>query len=118
MNIGSRLRVARESAGLTQSALSRATGIAVPNLSRVESGKADLRMSTLNRVLEALDLEVRLVPRAARVPMSEVVRWSESGRSRIDAAGLGPSSPQDRLDARRRGGEDVAVEQALLNGDA
>ncbi|MBU1494053.1 MAG: helix-turn-helix transcriptional regulator [Actinobacteria bacterium] len=118
MDIGSRLRVAREASGLTQSAVSRATGIAVPNLSRIESGKADLRMSTLGRMLDALGLEVRLVPRTSRVSMGEVMGWSQLGRSRLVAAGVGPSSPQDRLDTKRSRGVDITVEQALLDTNA
>ncbi|MBU1865159.1 MAG: helix-turn-helix transcriptional regulator [Actinobacteria bacterium] len=118
VNLAIRLRLAREAAGLTQSAVSRASGIAVPNLSRIESGKADLRLSTLDRVLDALGLDIQLVPRTTRVSIDEVVALSEQGRERLMAAGLGASSPRQRLDARQRGGIDITVEQTLLNADA
>ena len=115
MNLAGKLRVAREMSGLTQSAVSQVTGIAVPNLSRIESGKGDVRLSTLDRVLDALGLEVQLVPRTSRVSIDGVSEWSRLGRARLVAAGLAPSAPQERIEAKRDRGVDITVEQALLD---
>ena len=118
VKLASRLRLAREATGLTQSAVSQASGIAVPNLSKIESGKVDLRLSTLERLLDALGLDIQLVPRTTRVSIDGVVASSERGRARLVAAGLAASSPQERLDARQRRGIDITVEQTLLNAGA
>jgi transcriptional regulator with XRE-family HTH domain len=118
MNLANRLRAARESSGLTQSDVSQASGIAVPNLSSIESGRVDFRMSTLDRVLEALGLDIQLVPRTNRVSLEGVMAWSEQGRARLVAAGVAPSDPQRRLDAQQARGAEVSVEQTLLNPSA
>lgn len=115
MNIISRLRVAREEAGMTQADVSRASGIAVPNLSKIESGRVDIRLSTLNRVLDALELEIQFVPRRISVSLDGVADRSQQGREGLAEVGLTASCPQERLDAKRRQGRDVAVEQAILD---
>lgn len=115
MNLATRLRVAREAAGMTQTAVSRASGIAVPNLSKIESGKVDLRLSTIDRMLDALGLEIELVPRRTSISLDEVISRSRQGRERLAEVGLTASRPQERLDAKRRRGIDVTVEQSILN---
>jgi transcriptional regulator with XRE-family HTH domain len=42
---------------MTLAVLSRKSGIAQPNLSRIESGKTDPRWSTIERIIEALGLD-------------------------------------------------------------
>ena len=118
MNLASRLRVAREARGLTQGDVSRATGIAVPNLSTIESGDVDIRLSTLERILDALQLEVQLVPRRRRISLDEVMARARQGRAQLVAAGMAPSDPRQRLEAKERRGVDVSVERGLLNSDA
>lgn len=118
MNLVSRLRVAREARGLTQRDVSRATGIAVPNLSTIESGEVDIRLSTLERILDALQLDVQLVPRGRRISLDQVIERAQQGRARLVAAGIAPSDPMQRLDAKERRGIDVSVERALLDSNA
>jgi transcriptional regulator with XRE-family HTH domain len=48
------IRRRREAAGLTLADVSAATGIAVPNLSRIESGRSAIRSDTLERIARAL----------------------------------------------------------------
>jgi transcriptional regulator with XRE-family HTH domain len=118
MNLARQLRVAREASGLTQADVSRATGIAAPNLSTIENGKVDIRLSTLERVLDALQMDIQLVPRNRRISLDEAIAQSERGRAQLVAAGIAPSDPQRRLAAKERRGIDVSVERALLHSNA
>lgn len=118
MNLARRLRVAREARGLTQGDVSRATGIAVPNLSTIESGDVDIRLSTLERILDALQLDVQMVPRSRRISLDEAIARAQQGRAQLVTAGIAPSDPRQRLDAKERRGIDVSVERALLDSNA
>jgi len=118
MRLTSQLRVAREASGLTQADVSQATGIAAPNLSTIESGRLDIRLSTVERILDALQLDVQLVPRSRRVSLGEAVAESQRGRAQLVAAGIAPSDPQQRLAAKEMRGVDVSVERALLISNA
>ena len=55
----------RESHGLTQAELAERCGIDQADISRVERGSTNPTAKTLLRIAEALDAEVRLVPRAS-----------------------------------------------------
>lgn len=118
MSLATQLRVAREARGLTQADVSQATGIAAPNLSTIESGRVDIRLSTLERILDALQLDVQLVPRSRRISLDEAIAQSRRGRTQLVAAGIAPSDPQRRLAAKERRGVDVSVERALLSSNA
>lgn len=114
MNLPARLRVAREAAGITQAEIAARSGIATSNISRIESGEVDLRISTLTRILEAMDLELEFTSQTAPLTLDDAPRSARRGRSRIAAAGWGPSDPHRRLDAKERRGLDVTVERELL----
>lgn len=53
---GDTLRALREGAGLTQEELGARTGIQMADISRLESGRRDARLSTVFRLAEALDV--------------------------------------------------------------
>lgn len=61
--IGSQIRSLRHGRGWTQRQLAERTGLAQQNLSAYERGEARPRLSTLARILAALDAEVRIVAR-------------------------------------------------------
>jgi len=104
------VRRRREARGWTLADLSERTGVPQPNLSRLERGLADVRLSTILRVARALDSEVTLAPATGRRRLDEVLREAGEARERILAAGRGESDPWARL-ARRAGlGEDTGVE--------
>ncbi len=71
------LRVARESKGLSQRALAAKAGVLQTQISRIENGATDFRLSTLVALARALDLELALVPRKAVSAVQSVVRASE-----------------------------------------
>lgn len=118
MSLPARLRATREAIGLTQEAVSRISGIAAPNLSKIENGGSDIQISTLMRILDAMNLDIEFVPRDAPISLQDVLAQSERGRERLDSIGIAPSDPQARLNAKRARGLDVSVEQSLLTRSA
>jgi len=75
--ITARLRAARLAKGFSQRDLARLTGLPQAQLSRIEAGQVDLRLSSLAAIAHALDLEITLVPRKA-VPAMRMI-LSEPG---------------------------------------
>jgi ribosome-binding protein aMBF1 (putative translation factor) len=57
---GIAIRDAREEAGLSQTELAARIGIAQPALSRIEAGRANLTLGTLQRVTDALGVPLTL----------------------------------------------------------
>ena len=52
--VGGRIRTARDAAELKLEELARLSGLSVSALSLIETGKRDLRVTTLRRIAEAL----------------------------------------------------------------
>jgi transcriptional regulator with XRE-family HTH domain len=57
--VGGRIRKAREASGLNLHELARLSGISAPALSRIETGKRDLRITSLYRIAAALRVKAR-----------------------------------------------------------
>jgi len=74
------LRVRRELAGLSQSELAAATGIAQPNISAYESGQVEPRPETVERLLAALRPRPSVVVERLRTLVLEA-----AGRHRVHA---------------------------------
>ena len=72
--IAERLRAARAASGLSQRELSALAGIPQAQISRIEAGAVDLRLSSLVALAHALDLELALVPRKAMPAVRAVTR--------------------------------------------
>lgn len=72
------LKSAREAKGLSQRALSARTGVPQSHISKIESGGADIRLSSLIELARALDLDLKLVPRKAVPAVDNVVRSTGS----------------------------------------
>ena len=97
------LRESRRRAGLTQRELARRTNVAQPTIARIESGQADPRVATLERLLAAcgqtLDATARRGEGVDRSQIRALLRVSPRRRLELlrkDAAGL------ERLDRTRR----------------
>jgi len=60
MSTGQFIKKRRNSLGIDQRALSEISGIAVHTLSNIEAGKGNPKITTLERVLEALGMEIRI----------------------------------------------------------
>lgn len=56
-DFGGRLREARERLGLTQEEVARRSGVHVTEISRMEAGKRDPKISTLRRLANALEVK-------------------------------------------------------------
>lgn len=72
--IAAGLKAARLAKGLTQKELGRRVGLPQSHISKIENGGVDLQLSSLTELGRALDLEVRLVPRAAVVVLEGLLR--------------------------------------------
>lgn len=78
------LRQARRRAGLTQRELAARTGVPQSTIARIESGRADPRVSTLDTLLRACGDELDAVPRRGlgvdRTLIRELLRLSPDER--------------------------------------
>ncbi len=68
------LKSARKAKGLSQRTLSARTGVPQSHISKIESGGADIRLSSLVELVRALDLDLKLVPRKAVPAVDSIVR--------------------------------------------
>lgn len=55
--LGTNIKKAREKMGLTQGELSKLTGITTTQISHIERGKSYPHAKTLNKILDALDVD-------------------------------------------------------------
>lgn len=62
-SVSTRLRSARRARGLSQQELAARLGLRQRQISDLERGAVDMRLSTIQNVARALDLELMLVPR-------------------------------------------------------
>lgn len=108
-----RLREARLAAGLTLSQVATMTGIAQPNLSRIEAGKVDARYSTLARIARALGVEL-VVAAPTVLTLADVRARMAEGTRRLAERGIGPRDNEQRLEWKQARGVDTTVERRLL----
>lgn len=107
------LRKIRTDRGITLSQLSAMTGIAQPNLSRIEGGRVDARYSTLARIARALGAKPVLSTPGV-ITMSDVRRRMDEGRKRLAGHGIHVRDAEKRLAWKLSRGVDTAVERRLL----
>ena len=63
IRIGQDIAELRKQRGMTQQDVSDATAILRPHIARVELGKYNFGFDTLQAIAEALDADIRIVPR-------------------------------------------------------
>ena len=87
---GRMLRYARSRAGLTQRELSATTGIPQETIARIERGRVDPRVGTLDRLLEGcgygLEVEPRLGIGVDRTQIRELLKLSIQQRLELAMA--------------------------------
>lgn len=83
-HIISALKAARENKAISQRELSAKTGVPQAQISRLESGAVDIRLSSLVTLARALDLEVELVPRKAVSAVETIVRATTNTERRSE----------------------------------
>lgn len=71
------IRKARLAKGWSQRDLAGRAPLTQAQISRIESGEADLQVSTLIELARSLDLDVQLVPKTALVAVEAAVRSAE-----------------------------------------
>jgi transcriptional regulator with XRE-family HTH domain/Zn-dependent peptidase ImmA (M78 family) len=101
--LGLRLRALREDRDLNQRDLAELAGMSAPQLSKIESGAFDLRVSTVQRLLRTMGATLADItgPDAVEVSRREM-------RKRAEQAGV-PGEVTDRLIARTERGSLVDV---------
>lgn len=72
------LKQARERKQLSQRELSKRTGVPQSHISKIEKAGVDLRVSSLNTLANALDLELALVPKKAVPAVKSISRGAIS----------------------------------------
>lgn len=73
-DIARTLKDTREREGLSQRELSARSGVRQYQISKIENGTVDLRLSSLIELARALDLDLKLIPRKAVPAVDSVVR--------------------------------------------
>jgi transcriptional regulator with XRE-family HTH domain len=100
MDAGSTLKGARTRAALTQRELAARTGVAQPTIARIESGRADPRISTLDLLLSAcgerLAVEFDRSPGIDRSQIHDLLRLTP--RERVESL-RGDAAGWDRFEA-------------------
>lgn len=113
---GSRLREIRVLNRLSISDACRRTGVSRAQISLIENGKADPRLSTVEKLLSSYGASLAdLEPVRVRVPtIDEVSERAQQAASRLYEVGLGPSDPLARLDLKRSRGANTESERQAL----
>jgi len=90
--VGSRLKEMRIRRGMGLKVLASKTGMAWPNIARIEAGRRSIKVETLLRILKGLNLTLLDFARFKSTSMtnpryktSETLRKVKSGRKRIKA---------------------------------
>ena len=105
MDIGTRLRAAREARKLTVRGLAQRTGFSPSFLSQVELGQCSPSLASLQKICVSLEIEMpELLRDPARAPTDRVVRKAQreairSEWSKASAESLWPHGHDDRFSA-------------------
>lgn len=115
-SIGLRLRNLRIANRFSITDVSDRTGISRAQISLIENGKADPRLSTVLRLLDAYggDLSDLRVPRSTPMSIEEFRNRASEATTFLKDMGLGPSDPEARLDLKESKGVDVSAERRAL----
>ena len=116
LTTGQRLRDRRVSLQLTLADVSARSGVTVAQLSRIENGLADPRLTTLWRILDATGATLADIarPSVRTLSIDEAIERRDAGGRRVTDQGLAVTDVKARLDRKERLGIDVTVERAML----
>jgi transcriptional regulator with XRE-family HTH domain len=114
---GSLLRVRREELRLTLADVSQRSGVTIAQLSRIENGLVDPRLSTLVRILDATGASLAdiVVEPPREISLSYALRRRDIGRSRIERSGVAKSDVSARLEHKDRRGADTTAERSRID---
>ena len=86
--IAAALKTARKAKKLSQTELGTNVGLPQSHISKIESGRTDLKLSSLIELARALDLELTLVPRQLLPAVQSIVRGSRDHTGRVPTGKL------------------------------
>ena len=111
-----RLRQLRQLRRMSLTDVSRRTGLSRSQISLIENGKADPRISTVVKLLTCYDSGLaELEPNPPRaLAIDDVIAQAERGARMLEQVGLGPSDPLARLDWKAHRDADVEAERLAL----
>lgn len=96
--LGDALKAARTGLGLSQAGLADKLGLRQRQISDLERATVDARLSTIQNVARALDLELMLIPRHLVAAVEALQRVGTAGANRpLYALGDEDPSPADDL---------------------
>ncbi|HEX3427059.1 MAG TPA: helix-turn-helix domain-containing protein [Acidimicrobiales bacterium] len=103
MDVASAIRKARHRAGLTQRALAARTGVAQPTIARIEQGKGDPRLSTVERLLRACGETIEAMPQlGVGIDQTEIDELLDLTPAQRLASLVQEQAAMDRLSQSRR----------------
>ena len=112
---GSRLREIREINRFSISDVCARTGVSRAQISRIENGIVDPRLSTIQKLLTSYDADFSaLIRPTVRISLGEIVSRARESAARLEAVGLGHSDPQARLVRKASLNVDVEAERMAL----
>lgn len=82
--VAQRVREAREKQGLTQEDLAKKSGIARPNIARLEKGFHTPTLATLQRIARTLSLDMNILVATPSVTEEERLEFTEMAETGID----------------------------------
>lgn len=85
--IAQRIREARERQGLRQEDLAKMTGIARPNIVRIEQGRHVPSLATLRKIADALRLEISSLTAQPEVTVDDRIEFTKMAESGIEGWG-------------------------------
>lgn len=111
-----KLRRLRQMSRMSLTDVYKRTGVSRAQVSRIENGLTDPRMSTVTRLLTCYGATLGDVEAAAPTTMTlgEIRDRSQRGAARLARSGLGASDPIARLDRKASMQLDVSAEQEAL----
>ena len=100
-HIAASLKAARKAKGLNQTELGNKTGLPQSHISKIESGRTDLKLSSLIELSRILDLEFVLVPRKLLPAVQSIIRntAAHDAAPQYGALSLKGHAPATRLSA-------------------
>ncbi len=97
--IGQRIKIAREEQELSQDELAKKTGIARPNIVRIEKGRHMPSYSTLQKIALTLNLDINHLLAKPAVSAQDMAEFAEMAELGIDDWGKELES-EDKLESR------------------
>ena len=111
-----RLRRLRQLNRMSITEVFEATGVSRAQISRIENGKSDPRMSTVTQLLSCYGASLGDLESSPPtvLSLSEIKQRADRAADRLSRVGLGPSDPEDRLARKAIRGVGTKAESEAL----